>query len=59
MRYARKERSEWELCFAWLPRLVGGEWVWLEWLERRVNIHATPLPLGPIAYVYRLPQGAK
>jgi hypothetical protein len=35
--------------FAWRPVMISGRWVWLEWIECRVNANYT---------MYRLPGSA-
>ena len=29
--------TQWHRVFAWLPRRVGDEIVWLEWVERKAS----------------------
>ncbi len=36
MRWKPKARSrEWHRRFAWFPRWIDGEWIWLEMYERQ------------------------
>lgn len=36
MRWKPKDRTrEWQRRFAWLPKWIDGEWIWLEAYERQ------------------------
>lgn len=35
MRWKAKNYSEWHPHFAWLPKKINGEWIWLERIIRR------------------------
>lgn len=35
MKWAALDRTRWNRWFAWHPVKVGGQWVWLETIERR------------------------
>lgn len=36
MRWADKS-YDWKRRFCLLPRKIGGQWVWLEWIEQRFS----------------------
>lgn len=38
MRWKRKPQKEWEPFFAIFPIEINGEYVWLEWLERKTTV---------------------
>lgn len=43
------QQYKWHRYFAWFPVLIDGEYIWLEWVERkRVS------ELGCVYYKYRL-----
>lgn len=35
MRWTARPFGEWRRAFCFLPRKVGGQWVWLETIEQR------------------------
>jgi hypothetical protein len=52
MRWAQTKPYEWRPWLAWYPVSAGGQWVWLEWVERKAFY---PHEVGECRdYVYRL-----
>lgn len=52
MRWKTEKAREWYRVFAYMPVVVGDEWVWWEWYERKVCFECE---VG-VSYDYRLPQ---
>lgn len=47
------DRFQWHPVFLWLPMSIEGYWVWLEWVERRLEGYGGGPP-EPV-YEYRIP----
>ena len=37
MKWPKRDVSKWHLWFAWYPVVIGGQYVWMETIERRLG----------------------